>query len=611
MTKNHFEVLGIKPGCSENEIKKAYRGLAKKFHPDKNKDHGAEEKFKEIAAAYEYLKSEDRREILQRELSKPKQETFSTAGPHFTTNFTKTEETAGKQHESTWSTKFGKSSESRYEYSTFERFGDEGRVPFSTRQQKPKKKSETKASTRQSRRPKSYEWTTDNDSDQFFDEPQPRSHRNNFSFAFKTFVDDLGMGFDFFVSPGVSFEFSSFFDATDPFEDFLKGNGQFSNLNSARMPRPRKRNVAPEKGADDIEPEYVFTNRSPRNNKENFNNDRNSAGFESDDDMDSRLFKCTYCEKRMPFSSLSTHEPGCAVRREGRFDISSDDDEVDNTTANEIFGDSGSPFEDQYPQKSGDWRQTHEELLRNIRRAKRAAHTNKRRYNSAKTMGTGLSGNVGTDEDIADDGIAQVKCKWCGRCFSHPTAKHHIPFCEKWTKEHGTPLNPANKPTAPDLNSKNQKAKEYAKHIPKPRGRSSEDDSDSPRSNHSHFDFSNIRMSSKRETFHKPPPTSSSGLSSSYYSTGKSSSGTQKPLGSQRPSSFKSQTTASTKAANDKKSYTTASRDESPFCDRYGLGLNGSRIKSDVRQKPNECCPTCKKKSNIHGKFTCKCGVQR
>jgi len=55
---------------------------------------------------------------------------------------------------------------------------------------------------------------------------------------------------------------------------------------------------------------------------------------------------------------------------------------------------------------------------------------------------------------------AQVLCKWCGRKFSHPAAKQHIPFCEKWTKEHGTPLNPASKPTARDANSKNQKAKE-------------------------------------------------------------------------------------------------------------------------------------------------------
>lgn len=60
MTKNHFTVLGLKVGASEEEIKKAYKSLAKKYHPDKNSDAGAEEKFKEIGAAYEILKSQDR-----------------------------------------------------------------------------------------------------------------------------------------------------------------------------------------------------------------------------------------------------------------------------------------------------------------------------------------------------------------------------------------------------------------------------------------------------------------------------------------------------------------------------------------------------------------------
>ncbi len=55
MSKSLYETLGINEGASDAEIKKAYRRLARKYHPDINKDEGAEEKFKEINAAYEVL----------------------------------------------------------------------------------------------------------------------------------------------------------------------------------------------------------------------------------------------------------------------------------------------------------------------------------------------------------------------------------------------------------------------------------------------------------------------------------------------------------------------------------------------------------------------------
>ena len=60
--KDYYEVLGVDRSASEDEIKKAYRKLAVKYHPDKNPgDQEAEEKFKEISAAFEVLKDSDKR----------------------------------------------------------------------------------------------------------------------------------------------------------------------------------------------------------------------------------------------------------------------------------------------------------------------------------------------------------------------------------------------------------------------------------------------------------------------------------------------------------------------------------------------------------------------
>ncbi|HEX2642504.1 MAG TPA: DnaJ C-terminal domain-containing protein [Thermoanaerobaculia bacterium] len=59
--KDYYEILGVKKDASQDDIQKAYRKLARKFHPDVNKAPEAEAKFKELGEAYEVLKDEDKR----------------------------------------------------------------------------------------------------------------------------------------------------------------------------------------------------------------------------------------------------------------------------------------------------------------------------------------------------------------------------------------------------------------------------------------------------------------------------------------------------------------------------------------------------------------------
>jgi hypothetical protein len=66
MGKDYYNILGVGKDACEDEIKKAYRKMALKFHPDKNNEAGAEERFKEIAEAYEVLSDVDKKAAFDR-----------------------------------------------------------------------------------------------------------------------------------------------------------------------------------------------------------------------------------------------------------------------------------------------------------------------------------------------------------------------------------------------------------------------------------------------------------------------------------------------------------------------------------------------------------------
>src|SRR3954452_8502278 len=59
--RDYYEILGVPRDASSEDIRRAYRKLARQYHPDVNKDPGAEDRFKEVSEAYEVLRDPERR----------------------------------------------------------------------------------------------------------------------------------------------------------------------------------------------------------------------------------------------------------------------------------------------------------------------------------------------------------------------------------------------------------------------------------------------------------------------------------------------------------------------------------------------------------------------
>src|ERR671917_1902290 len=66
MARDYYDALGVSRTASTEELQRAYRKLAREYHPDVNRDPGAEERFKEISEAYSVLSDPDTRKRYDR-----------------------------------------------------------------------------------------------------------------------------------------------------------------------------------------------------------------------------------------------------------------------------------------------------------------------------------------------------------------------------------------------------------------------------------------------------------------------------------------------------------------------------------------------------------------
>ncbi|MAM42046.1 MAG: molecular chaperone DnaJ [Thaumarchaeota archaeon] len=84
---DYYDILGVSKGATDQDIKKAYRKLAMKYHPDRNKSPNAEEKFKELSTAYGVLSNSEKRKIYDQYGQQGIDGQFSSEDIFRTTNF--------------------------------------------------------------------------------------------------------------------------------------------------------------------------------------------------------------------------------------------------------------------------------------------------------------------------------------------------------------------------------------------------------------------------------------------------------------------------------------------------------------------------------------------
>ena len=82
-THDFYDVLGVERGASADDIRRAYRKLARKYHPDVSREPEAEDRFKEVSEAYDVLSDPEKRERYDRAGAGRPQAGAATGGPGY------------------------------------------------------------------------------------------------------------------------------------------------------------------------------------------------------------------------------------------------------------------------------------------------------------------------------------------------------------------------------------------------------------------------------------------------------------------------------------------------------------------------------------------------
>ncbi|XP_005112659.1 uncharacterized protein LOC101856627 [Aplysia californica] len=449
---NHFSTLGVRLGASEDEIKKAYRTLAKKWHPDKNSAPGAKEKFQEIAGAYEYLSSKDRREMHERELRRaaapppqpqPQPQTQPPRPPPAASSKPSQPSQPNQQRPKTPGTKSTGKTPST----------DKGKST-SSNAKKPNAASWSETFTKNFRQQQQAGGAGRQNGRKFYFSAEAGPGRAGFSFTYENKRAPNGS------SPSQADNiftelFSDIFNAMG----FAGQTSHSGSSNQAPNKKPRPRNVAPERGnaAEDLDEEYLFT-------------PKNRGGNDSGEEL-----PCPWCGQKFTRGKLGQHEEKC-----GKFGLSGDEDD-DGLSDNDYDDDDddglyGSSLYQPYtthlgPGRQPNWQQQRDDFLHQVRRDKL------RHRDRMASQGTRNSG--------------YIKCPYCERSFNQVTAVKHMPWCKEHLRTYGRPMNPKYSSSTgqktQDKDSPRQRGREYAKTVPKPSTRIVDSDESF---NEEDFDFS-------------------------------------------------------------------------------------------------------------------------